>query len=128
MMISFGVVDLVCDVKLEQNFEIQCGQDVVLVKYFGDVLVVLLFVNINLIEFVVVLLDIMFYKVGDFGEFCVILLEFNGIGYGNIIIMEFNILDIVMSLFGNVSYIFEKELMVLFLVVCLGWEDLFVFG
>jgi len=128
MMTSPGVADLVRDVKLEQNFETQRGQDAALAKHFGDASAVPLPANINPTEFVVAPLDIMPYKVGDSGEFRATLLELNGTGYGNITTMEPNTLDTVMSSFGNVSHILEKEPTALFLVACSGREDPPAFG
>lgn len=128
MMTSPGVADMVRDVKLEQNFDTQKGQDAELAKRFGEASAIPLPANIKPTEFVVAPLDIMPFKVPGSNEFHATLLELNGTGYGNITTMEQNTLDNVMSSFGNVSHILKDEPTALFLVACSGREDPPAFG
>lgn len=128
MMTGPGVADMVRDVKLEQNFDTQKGQDPELAKRFGEASAIPMPANIKPTEFVVAPLDIMPFKVAGSNEFHATLLELNGTGYGNITTMEQNTLDNVMSSFGNVSHILKDEPTALFLVACSGREDPPAFG
>lgn len=128
MMTSPGIAEMVRDVKLEQNFDTQKGQNAELAKYFGDASAVPMPANIKPTEFVVAPLDIMPFKIPGSNEFHATLLELNGTGYGNITTMEPNTLDSVMNSFGNVSHILKDEPTALFLVACSGREDPPAFG